>query len=154
MNLRQIGYFLALCEEQNSTRAARRWRVLQPSLTNAIKALETTSGGQLFDRKPFVRTITGARMNQWDEARQVAAPQVHAAALPLASERAGEPRWRPAAVRSVQGRRDVPEFDKCEVGRDAYPAYNHREVGIGPVFVASAWLAFYVIAAIRVAFGN
>jgi DNA-binding transcriptional LysR family regulator len=55
MNLRQIRYFLALCEEQNFTRAARRCRVSQPSLTNAIKALETTLGGQLFDRKPFVR---------------------------------------------------------------------------------------------------
>ena len=74
-------------------------------------------------------------------------------APPLALKRAGEPGWQ-AIARSVQDRCDVPRFDKCEVGRDAYPPYNYREVGIGPVFVSTAWLAFYVIAAISVAFGN
>jgi hypothetical protein len=81
--------------------------------------------------------------------------QDHADALPLALERAGEPRWRQAVAPSVQDRCDVPEFDKCEVGRDAYPAYDHREVGIGSVVVASIWLAFYVIAAVHsLVFGN
>jgi DNA-binding transcriptional LysR family regulator len=55
MNLRQIRYFLALCEEHNFTRAARLCHVSQPSLSNAIGALETELGGQLFHRKPFVR---------------------------------------------------------------------------------------------------
>jgi hypothetical protein len=68
-------------------------------------------------------------------------------ALPQAMERAGEPQWRQAVARSVQDRCDVSEFDKCEIGRDAYPLINGG-VGIGPVVVASAWLAFYVIAAI------
>jgi hypothetical protein len=108
-------------------------------------------GDLLRDIDPSIPTV---RAKQWDEARQMAAPQVHADALPLGLERADEPRWRKAAVRSVQGRCDVPEFDKCEVGRDAYPPYNYREVGIGPVFVSTAWLAFYVIAAISVAFGS
>ena len=65
-------------------------------------------------------------------------------ALPLAVERAGEPQWRQAVARSVQAC-GVSEFDKPEIGRDAYPPYNHR----GTVVVASAWLAFYVIAAIH-----
>ena len=69
-------------------------------------------------------------------------------ALPLAVERAGEPQWRQAVARSVEDRWDVSEFDKCEIGRDAYPLIN-RGVGIGPAVVASAWLAFYVIAAIH-----
>ena len=89
-------------------------------------------------------TITGARAKQWDEASQMAALQVHADTLPLASERAGEPRWRQAAARSAQDRCDVCEFDKPEIGRDAFPPYNHS----GTVVAASAWLAFYVIAAI------
>ena len=42
-------------------------------------------------------------------------------ALPLAVERAGEAPWRQAVAPSVQDRCDVPEFNKCEVGRDAYP---------------------------------
>ena len=71
--------------------------------------------------------------------------------LPLAVERAGEPQWRQAVARSVQDRCDVAEFDKCEIGRDAYPPYNHR----GTVVVASAWLVFCIIAAIHsLAFGG
>jgi len=49
-------------------------------------------------------------------------------------------RWR-----ALNNRRDVIEFDKPEIGRDASPPYNHK----GTVVVAMAWLAFYVIAAIH-----
>jgi DNA-binding transcriptional LysR family regulator len=48
MQMNQVRYFLALCEEQNFTRAAKRCGVSQPSLTNAIKRLERTFGGPLF----------------------------------------------------------------------------------------------------------
>jgi hypothetical protein len=50
MQMNQICYFLALCEERNFTRAAKRCGVSQPSLTNAIKRLEQTLGGPLFHR--------------------------------------------------------------------------------------------------------
>src|SRR5687767_9003291 len=70
--------------------------------------------------------------------------QAHADAPPLAPERAGEPRWRQALARSPQERCDVREFDKCEIGRDAYPPVNG---GIGiSVVVASIWLTFFIIA--------
>lgn len=46
----EIRYFLAVCQEQNFTRAAQRCRVAQPSLTRAIKKLEEKYGGPLFDR--------------------------------------------------------------------------------------------------------
>ena len=51
MELHQIRYFLALCEELNFTRAAERCAVAQSSLTRAIKALETELGGALFHRE-------------------------------------------------------------------------------------------------------
>jgi LysR family hydrogen peroxide-inducible transcriptional activator len=54
MQMHQIRYFLALCEERNFTRAARRSGVSQPSLTNAIIALERELGGALFHRKPLI----------------------------------------------------------------------------------------------------
>ena len=54
MQMHQVRYFVALCEEGNFTRAARRSGVSQPSLTNAISALERELGGPLFQRKPFV----------------------------------------------------------------------------------------------------
>ena len=50
MKIRQITYFLALCEEQSFTRAARRCGVAQPSLTRAIQLLEQEIGGRLFER--------------------------------------------------------------------------------------------------------
>jgi DNA-binding transcriptional LysR family regulator len=51
MELHQIRYFLALCEELNFTRAAERCEVAQSSLTRAIKGLETELGGALFHRE-------------------------------------------------------------------------------------------------------
>ena len=73
-------------------------------------------------------------------------------ALPLTVERAGEPQWRQAVARSVQDRCDVSEFDKPEIGRDAFPPCNRG----GTAVVASAWLAFYVFAALHhfIAAGN
>ena len=71
--------------------------------------------------------------------------QGHADAPPHALEPAGRPRWRQAAARSAQDRYGVSDFDRREIGRDTSPPYNHKET----VVVASAWLAFYVIAAIH-----
>jgi hypothetical protein len=54
----QIRYFLALCQEQNFTRAAKRCGVSQPSVSNAIKRLEEELGGNLFHR-----TKNGAKLS-------------------------------------------------------------------------------------------
>ena len=54
MQMHQIRYFLALCEERNFTRAAKRSGVSQPSLTNGIITLERELGGALFQRKPTI----------------------------------------------------------------------------------------------------
>lgn len=51
MEMHQIRYFLALCEELNFTRAAERCNVAQPSLTRAIKLLEDEFGGALLHRE-------------------------------------------------------------------------------------------------------
>ncbi len=58
MQMQQVHYFLALCEELNFTCAARRCGVSQPSLTTAISALERNLGGALFYRKPSI-ALTG-----------------------------------------------------------------------------------------------
>jgi DNA-binding transcriptional LysR family regulator len=86
MQMHQIRYFLALCEERNFTRAARRSGVSQPSLTNAIGALERELGGTLFQRKPFIALTTlGNAMLPYleqiarnaDRAREAARALVH-----------------------------------------------------------------------------
>jgi len=51
MEIHQVRYFLAVCEELNFTRAAAKCHVAQPSLTRAIKLLEKEFGGFLFHRE-------------------------------------------------------------------------------------------------------
>jgi LysR family transcriptional regulator, hydrogen peroxide-inducible genes activator len=51
MEMHQIRYFLAVCEDLNFTRAAEHCNVAQPSLTRAIKLLEEELGGVLFHRE-------------------------------------------------------------------------------------------------------
>ena len=58
MKMQYVRYFLALCEERNFTRAAKRCGVSQPSLTNAIKRLEQELGGSLFDRDRVNTRVT------------------------------------------------------------------------------------------------
>jgi DNA-binding transcriptional LysR family regulator len=64
MQMHQIRYFLALCAELNFTRAARRSGVSQPSLTNAIGALERELGGALFQRRPSIALTALGRVMQ------------------------------------------------------------------------------------------
>ena len=81
MQMQQIRYFLALCEERSFTRAAKRCGVSQPSLTNAIIALEQALGGAVFQRKPLITlTVLGDAVHPYfdriaqnvDQARQAA----------------------------------------------------------------------------------
>ena len=51
MEMHQVRYFLALCEDLNFTHAAERCHVAQPSLTRAIRQLEQELGGVLFHRE-------------------------------------------------------------------------------------------------------
>jgi len=45
MELHQARYFLAVCNDLNFTRAAKRCNVSQPSLTRAIQLLKKEFGG-------------------------------------------------------------------------------------------------------------
>ena len=62
--MHQIRYFLAVSETLNLTKAAERCNVAQPSLTRAIKALETELGGELLRRERALSHLTelGQRM--------------------------------------------------------------------------------------------
>ena len=51
MNVRELRYFLALCETLNFTRAAERCYVTQPAFSRAIQTLEGQLGGPLIHRE-------------------------------------------------------------------------------------------------------
>ncbi|MGC2163598.1 MAG: LysR family transcriptional regulator [Silvibacterium sp.] len=60
IELRQMRYFLAVAEERNFTRAAKRCHVAQPSLSKQIHEIENTLGAKLFERLPREVRITEA----------------------------------------------------------------------------------------------
>jgi hypothetical protein len=72
--------------------------------------------------------------------------QANTDALPLASGRAR----KGAAAQTDQPRRDLLESDEPEVGREGFRFFNHA----GVIFVASAWLVIYAIAAIQPFMGS
>jgi DNA-binding transcriptional LysR family regulator len=59
MEIRQVKYFLAACEELSFTRAAKRCNVAQPSLSAGLRRLEKELGGKL-----FVRESTGVHLTR------------------------------------------------------------------------------------------
>ncbi|REE67607.1 DNA-binding transcriptional LysR family regulator [Paenibacillus taihuensis] len=62
MEMRQLEYFIATCEELHFTRASVKLGITQPSLSHQIKALEDELGVPLFDRIGKKIAITEAGM--------------------------------------------------------------------------------------------
>jgi DNA-binding transcriptional LysR family regulator len=63
MDLQQIRYFLTVAEKQNFSQAADKCGVRQPSVSNAIRRLESELGGELFLRsRPVQLSNLGAAL--------------------------------------------------------------------------------------------
>lgn len=67
MNLNVLRYIIAVCEEKNMTKAARKLFVTQPSLSQSISSLEDYLGVKLFDRSktPLETTLAGETFVNW-----------------------------------------------------------------------------------------
>ncbi len=60
LDLRLVGYFVAVADHQHFGRAATQLRVAQPSLSRQIRRLEQQLGVRLFDRTPQRTQLTEA----------------------------------------------------------------------------------------------
>ncbi|GGU43961.1 LysR family transcriptional regulator [Lentzea flava] len=73
MRLRQIEYFVAICEAGSFNRAANELRVAQPSLSQQIQALEKELGAELLERGRQGISLTAAGRIFLPQARAVLA---------------------------------------------------------------------------------
>lgn len=81
MELRHLRYFVAVAEEENVTRAARRLHLSQPPLTRQIQELEDELGVSLFERTGRSIRLTTAGRRFLREARAVLARVERAVAV-------------------------------------------------------------------------
>lgn len=108
MELRDIRYFLVLCEELHFTRAADRCGVSQPCISAAIRKIEAELGGVLFHRRPQPQLSELGRTVRplWDEAlRKVE----HSVELALGQAQAGAVPSPPIAPASLDDVRQALE---------------------------------------------
>lgn len=66
ITLKQMRYFLTLCEQLNMTMAARKLDVVQPAISNQLRKLEEITGDKLFRRHKngLETTLQGDRLKQ------------------------------------------------------------------------------------------
>lgn len=78
MELRHLRYFIAVAEELNFTRAAKRLYIAQPPLSRQIQQLEEETGIRLFERNRGKVFLTDAGRVFLGEAKEVIAQAAHA----------------------------------------------------------------------------
>ncbi len=71
MNLRQLKIFLEVCDQKNMTRAAKTLYFTEPSVSQAVRELESYYGVKLFERLNHRLYITGAGERLQSYARHI-----------------------------------------------------------------------------------
>lgn len=90
MELRHLKYFVAVAEDLNFTRAAKRLGIAQPPLSRQIRSLENEIGVQLFERRSGRVFLTDAGRRFLDGARTALQEAVAAITLARQSRDGGQ----------------------------------------------------------------
>jgi DNA-binding transcriptional LysR family regulator len=144
----QLEYFVAVAEDGQMTRAARRLGIAQPALSQAIAQLEAELGLKLFERHPRGVSLTGAGESLYVKARLAVAASVDAASAAR------------SLVRAEKGAIDFgflgsPPSLAGRIELDAFAA-DHPEIAIRyrelrfPTRDTASWLAEVDVAACHV----
>lgn len=91
MSLSQIRYFVAVAEEGNVSRAAKRLHVAQPPISRHIRALEDELGTPLFARTARGMTLLLPGQVFLEHARRILAAVDRAIAVTRAAKEAARP---------------------------------------------------------------
>ena len=130
MELRHLKYFLAVAEELNFTRAARRLHIAQPPLTQQIKALEAELGILLIDRSSYRIQLTDAGRVFAAEAARILGEVRNAVLLAKRAARSGAAQVRVGFTESASFnplvtsafRRFRARFAAVEVSLEEHPS--------------------------------
>ena len=118
MEMHQVRYFLAAAEDVSFTKAAEHCGVSQPTMTRAIKLLETELGGLLFhrDRAPVTLTELGRMVLPYMQ--QIVAQAAEAKQRALALSQPHRSALRIGIMCTIAPSRLVPLIARL---REAYP---------------------------------
>jgi DNA-binding transcriptional LysR family regulator len=142
MELRQLGYFVAVAEELHFGRAAKRKHISGPALSQQIIALERELGAELFARDRRSVRLTEAGRTLLPDARRILAladdakHRLQLAAAESSPVRLGYVSWLPDDVTSLVG----PEV-ALRVDEWVLPSHAQADrVAEGTLDIALAWV--------------
>ena len=137
MELRHLRYFVAVADELNFRRAARRLHVSQPPLSRQVRDLEDELGTKLFDRRGRRIALTSAGETFLKEARTILSQAQRAVQLAKAASR-GEAGNLSVAILPPIGGLFVPPA--IRIFRKRYPLADVNVVELSPQSQVSALL--------------